>query len=80
MRSTPPVIYYGPMYDFDDAPEPYENDLEELGNREAWEDSQADMRDDAPADDEEPADDEWEGYEDRYLDGSWEDRCEMHSW
>lgn len=32
------------MYDFDDGPEPYENDLEELGNREAWEDAQAEMR------------------------------------
>jgi hypothetical protein len=32
------------MDEFDDYCEPYENDLEELGNREAWEDAQAEMR------------------------------------
>lgn len=32
------------MYDDFDY-EPYENDLEELGNREAWEDAQAEMKD-----------------------------------
>jgi hypothetical protein len=30
--------------DEDFEPEPYQNDLEDRGNQEAWEDSQADMR------------------------------------
>lgn len=29
-------------FGFDESPEPYENDLEEFGNREAWEDGVAD--------------------------------------
>ena len=32
------------MFDDFDGPEPYENDLEDWGNQEAWEDAQAEMR------------------------------------
>lgn len=46
------------MYDEFDGPEPYENDLDELGNREAWEDAQAER-------------DEWDDWEnENFLENS----------
>ena len=75
------------MYDDDccDGPEPYENDLEDLGNREAWEDAQADMREGSEPDEGDEAEDEdepaneahWDGEEDSFLDHMYEERTEV---
>lgn len=54
------------MYNEFDGPEPYENDLEELGNREAWEDAQAER-------------DIWDDWEDDYDDDEYEEYDDVDS-
>jgi hypothetical protein len=70
--------------DYSDGPEPYENDLESLSDREAWEDAQADMREDFhPEGEDEECEDEpcneahWDGEEDSFLDAAYEERTEI---
>ena len=65
------------MDDFDYYPEPYENDLEEWGNREAWEDAIAEREYDSCFDDYTEIDGDFEP-EDSYLDSAYEDRTEFY--
>jgi len=61
-------------FDFGFEREPYENDLEDLSNREAWEDEQYE-REDHNWDERDELDPEFPfEAEDRYLDSAYEDR------
>ncbi len=67
---------YPDEFDFD-CYEPNDgNDLLTLSDNEAWEDAQADMRDDCPSDFDGPDDDgdfDYDGPEDQHLDGMYEE-------
>ncbi len=62
------------MYMYSSDFEPYENDLEERGNQEAWEDAQLEMEQDSWDDeDDDIIDEDEDGWEDSDLDSGWED-------